>query len=75
MSKTCKNCRYWSELIAKQDGGKIVAYCLATIGHSQLARHYTAGNQTCEAWAHNKLGAIDEPDNEPTRYDDLDDDE
>ena len=66
----CKGCRYWSEMIAKCDGGgPVKAYCLAAIGSTPMARKYTTGSQTCEAWASGEDGAIDEPGSDPSRYD------
>jgi hypothetical protein len=57
---TCKNCRYWSELIARGIGTKpIKALCLVQSGpHSG---NYTTGQNTCALWAENTMGAVDDP--------------
>jgi len=68
-TKNCKGCRYWSEMIARSNGGPVEAYCLAEIGATPMARKYTTGSQKCDAWACGELGAIDEPGSDPRRYD------
>jgi hypothetical protein len=61
-AKTCQSCRYWSEMIAKAEGGKPVeAYCLNRA--SPKHQTFVAGNQTCDGWADGYLGAIDCPSN------------
>lgn len=65
-TRTCAGCRYWSEMIARcEGGGPVVAWCLAQTG--PLRGCYTSGRQTCEAWASGHLGAIDDP-GEPPDY-------
>lgn len=68
-TRDCKGCRYWSEMVAKCDGGgPVQAYCLAPIGSTPRARTYTHGSQTCDAWASGEDGAIDDPGSDPDRY-------
>lgn len=57
---TCGSCRFWSEMIAKSEGGgPVQAMCLAESGpHSG---HYTTGRDSCASWKHGELGAIDAP--------------
>lgn len=71
-TKNCKGCRYWSEMLARCDGGPVLAYCLAPDCRSgaTMGGKWTAGSQKCEAWASGELGAIDEPGSDPDRYDD-----
>jgi hypothetical protein len=58
--KTCRTCRYWSERCAKAiDGGPMEALCLES--HSPYASQYTIGNESCDRWAENTYGAIDDP--------------
>ena len=63
-TQTCKGCRYWSEMIAKcEGGGPMQAYCLN--GRSDRANSYTYGHDTCEAYKEGSLGAIDAPGGNP----------
>lgn len=60
----CMGCRFWSEMIAKAEGGgPVQALCLnlESPRHSQ----YTTGRSTCAAWKSGHLGAIDEPGEAP----------
>ena len=66
-TQDCKGCRYWSEMIAKSQGGEVVALCLAQRGRNPAAifsSEYTASWQTCPAWASGHLGPVDEPGND-----------
>lgn len=68
--RTCGSCRYWSEMLAKCDGGgPVQAMCL---GKGSLAHQHTTERQSCEAWASGHLGAVDTPDEEPPDYEDDD---
>ncbi len=63
-AKTCQSCRYWSELIARSEGGKPVeAYCLNAA--SPKNQTFVTGSQSCDGWAEGYLGAIDDPSNDP----------
>jgi hypothetical protein len=66
-TKDCAGCRYWSEMIAKCNGGPVEAMCIAPVG-SPKRIGYTTGRGTCTAWASGHDGAIDEPDSDPDRY-------
>lgn len=66
-TKNCKGCRYWSEMLARSDGGPVQAYCLSQTG-PQKAK-WTAGYQTCDGWKSGHLGAIDEPGQDMSIYD------
>lgn len=60
LGRNCGGCRYWSEMIARAIGGADVeAYCLGP--GSPYRGHYTKGRQTCEAFAKNSHGAVDDP--------------
>ena len=60
IAKKCRSCRYWSERIAQAiGGGPIEALCLSR--HSPYASQYTIGEQTCDHWAENTYGAVDDP--------------
>ena len=55
----CKGCRYWSEMIAKSDGGgPVQAMCLNS--KSENSSKYTCGWNKCAAWESGEYGAIDE---------------
>lgn len=47
-------------MIAQVEGGTLTALCLST---GPLAHRYTTTRQTCEAFAHNSVGAVDDPPN------------
>lgn len=58
-TKNCAGCRFWSEMIAKCDGGgPIEAYCL---GNGKNRAKYVTGRMTCDSWKHGELGAVDQP--------------
>lgn len=58
--RNCGGCRYWSEMIAQSVGGADVeAMCLAPDG--KLQGQYTIASQTCEDFAKNTAGAVDDP--------------
>lgn len=69
---TCGNCRFWSELIAKgsADGGT-EAVCLSD---GPYANGYTRESQSCSAWKSGQLGAVDDPHEDPARYEGQPDD-
>lgn len=57
--RTCGNCRYWSEMCAQSIGcGPIEALCLNSL--SPKAQEYTREKFTCDQWASNHHGAVDE---------------
>jgi hypothetical protein len=65
-TRNCRGCRYWSEMIAKAEGGgPVVAMCLSP--DSVVKGRYMAGFQRCDEWASGHLGAVDEP-GEPPDY-------
>lgn len=57
-TRDCGGCRYWSEMIAMVQAGKTVAMCL---GSGSLKGRYTSHRQTCDAFAKNTAGAVDDP--------------
>lgn len=57
-SRTCGGCRYWSEMIAMVRGSETVAMCL---GKGPWASRYTRASHTCDAFAFNTAGAVDDP--------------
>ena len=63
--QNCSGCRYWSEMIARAGGGTdnpsgdTEALCLAPTG--PFSGKYTVGSITCDSFASNKYGAVDEP--------------
>ena len=63
----CKGCRYWSEMLAKAGYMGIEAMCLNP--DSAHMSHYTQATESCNQWAPGHLGAIDEPGEDPNRYD------
>ncbi len=59
-TKTCKGCRYWSEMIAKVDKRhRVVALCLNS--GSSMRNRYTTAAQSCPEWRSGHFGAVDEP--------------
>ena len=65
-TRTCKGCRYWSEMIAQGNSAGVQAMCLSPA--SALHGKYTHQLATCDAWASGHDGAIDEPGSDPLRY-------
>lgn len=60
MDRICENCRYWSQMIAQSIGaGPIEAWCLS----SEQKQKYRRATETCNSWAKNSHGAVDEPPN------------
>jgi hypothetical protein len=57
--RNCAGCRYWSEMIAKAEGSRVVAMCLADGGPRN--GEYMSGAETCSAFARNTFGAVDDP--------------
>lgn len=69
-TRDCKGCRYWSEMIAgnmHNNGGAIEALCLAP-KPAPMHGQYKHPASTCTAWASGHLGAVDEPGEDPLRY-------
>ena len=61
-TQNCHGCRYWSEMIAKFDGGPgVEAMCLASSGPK--GSQYTFGSDWCGSWRSGHHGAIDDPPN------------
>ncbi len=61
-TKDCNGCRFWSEMIAKAEGGgPVEALCLSDTGPNK--GKYVSGRATCEAWASGHHGAVDDPPN------------
>lgn len=59
-TRNCKGCKYWSEMIAKcEGGGSVQALCLASA--SPNASKYTVASTTCDAFEPGYDGAIDQP--------------
>jgi hypothetical protein len=58
-TKNCAGCRYWSEMIAKCDGGPVVAMCLAP--NAKTKGQYWSARMSCDSWASGEFGAIDSP--------------
>ena len=69
--RTCGSCRFWSEMLAKSEGGgPVQAMCLASgANEGPLRGQYTTERQTCESWASGHLGSVDSPGEEPPDYD------
>lgn len=61
MTRDCKGCRFWSEMLARVDNGTTKAACLAPAGRGQF---HPAG-YTCTSWQSGELGAIDDPSGNP----------
>ena len=57
-TRDCGGCRYWSEMLAMVQDGALTAMCLGTGPHGS---RYTNETTTCEAFAKNTAGAVDEP--------------
>ena len=59
MTRTCETCRYWSELVAQLERGRLTALCLckASTGHGRMTSEYAV----CPMWAENKYGSVDAP--------------
>jgi hypothetical protein len=56
-SKSCGNCRYWSEMVAgTNEEGSFGAVCLNDDG--PWSGGFTAEEQSCAQWAHNTWGRI-----------------
>lgn len=65
----CNDCRYWSWMCARSCGcGPLEALCLSPDGTRR--QKYTTGSESCPSVSSNHLGQIDEPDDDPCRYDD-----
>lgn len=62
-TQNCHGCRFWSEMLAKDDGAGILAMCIAPTG----PRHgkYTGKHVTCDAWQEGSMGAVDTPGGDP----------
>lgn len=69
MNRCCAFCRYWSDQLAHVGSDSLMrAACLSL--DSPNAMVFTHVGQSCRDWAHNDLGAIDEPGRDPARYQD-----
>jgi hypothetical protein len=71
LTDNCHGCRYWSEMIARSVRLEVHALCLVPRGTpgALYPGRYTAGWQTCPAWASGHLGPVDEPgDDGPDKY-------
>lgn len=63
-TQNCRGCRYWSEMVARcQGGGPVESLCLSR--ESPLHGKYTVGSTSCAAWKSGHFGAIDEPGDPP----------
>ena len=63
----CNGCRYWSEMMAQSiGGGPITAMCLNS--KSEFYGEYKIGRGSCSVWASGEFGAIDEPGQDETIY-------
>ena len=61
-TRNCAGCRFWSEMIAKcEGGGPVQALCLADSG--PFKGKYTTARQKCDSWKPGHFGAIDDPPN------------
>lgn len=66
-TKDCRGCRNWSEMVAScSGGGPIEALCLSQTGERR--GKWVTGRTTCAAWQSGHYGAIDEPGQDPTIY-------
>lgn len=54
---TCDNCRFWSDLVAKFEGGRVQALCLSQF--SEWRHKYTSEGTNCERWQLNTHGSHD----------------
>ena len=66
-TQDCRGCRFWSEMVAMVDHRVLRALCLAK-EPAPMSLQYTHGLQKCDAWASGHLGAIDDPGDDPERY-------
>jgi hypothetical protein len=56
--KSCKNCRFWSQMCAMAVGGEqLKALCL----HPGGDQTYRVAQEFCDNWKINSHGTIDEP--------------
>ena len=61
-TKNCAGCRFWSEMIAKcEGGGSVEALCLAAGG--PFSGKYVRARHKCGKWKSGHLGAVDDPPN------------
>ncbi len=61
-TRNCAGCRFWSEMLAKADGGgPVKAMCLADGG--PLSGKYVSARQSCNSWKSGHHGAVDDPPN------------
>lgn len=56
--RNCSGCRYWSEMVAMVRNDDVVAMCL---GGGAWAGKYTKAQQSCDSYAKNSHGAVDDP--------------
>lgn len=62
----CSTCRFWSEMLATINFGRLQAMCLSP--HSKYTHKYTTGGLGCPAWRCGAQGAVDDPDIDPSIY-------
>lgn len=64
VTRNCAGCRFWSEMIARAEGGgPVEAMCLNPA--SRQRGNYVAGFQECLHWTEGGLGAVDQPGGDP----------
>lgn len=67
-TRNCAGCRYWSEMIARAEGGgPVEAMCLHK--SSPHWAKYVAGSQACDHWSAGDRGAVDQPAGNPYALD------
>lgn len=66
--RKCSSCRYWSAIAMEPSahGLRLRAACLSL--DSPHAMQFMPFDAACRDWAHDSLGAIDEPGRDPERY-------
>jgi hypothetical protein len=57
-TKDCAGCRFWSEMLARCNGGPIEAMCLNK--KSKKYQKYVTATIICESWESGEFGAVDE---------------
>ena len=58
-TKNCKDCRFWSEMIAKSEGSGVVAICISS--DSKEKGKYKFGLDKCDEYKSGHHGAVDSP--------------
>lgn len=67
-TRNCKGCRYWSEMLAQAGGSCDGVEAMCMNPDSPKRNRYTPGHDSCSAWASGHMGAVDEPGDDPSRY-------